>query len=342
VKWRWLALAVALPALLWAGWWVVGSRLHATALEAWLGQRRADGWIAEAGSLSTAGFPNRFDTRIERLSLADPEQGWAWETPFVDILMLAWQPNAAILALPPGQTVAVPGARARLDAAPMRASVRFRPGLTMPLAQLSAEADALNLTGEAGWQAGADRLAAHLQARTEADAPPNGYRAFAEAVAVRLPPALRAIVDPAGALSPVADSLRVDARLAFDAPLDRRAVEDRMPGLRAVSIETAELRWGDLALRAAGSLTADAAGHAEGRLDVRAENWRAMLAAMVQAGLIGRDTAGALEFGLGLLSRERGGRSVIEVPLSFGSGVMRLGPVPIGTAPRLRTTEGAP
>ena len=336
MKWRWLMLAVLLPALAWSGWWVVGSRLKTEALSGWLAERRAAGWQAEAASIATGGFPSRFDTRIEGLRLANPRAGWAWETPFLDILMMSWEPNAAIVALPPGQVLSLPGARARLDPEVMRASVRFVPGVALQVDRLSIEADALRLTGEQGWDAGAARLAAHLRARSEEAGPPNAYAAYAEAVGVQLPPGLRAIVDPAGVLAEVADRLVVDAQLALTGPLDRRAVEDAPPGIEQLSLRQAELRWGQLALRLAGSLSADAAGLAEGDLDLRAENWRQMLEAMVQGGLIGRDVAGALEFVLGFLARERGGVSVIEVPVSFGGGAMRIGPVVVGDAPRLR------
>ena len=339
---RWLGGAVAVLALLWAGWWVVGSRLHTAALQEWLADRRAAGWVAEADPFATAGFPNRFDTRIETLRLANPAAGWAWETPFIDILMLAWQPNAAVVALPPGQIVAVPGERARVDASPLRASIRFGPAVSLPLEAFSAEAGAVRVSGDAGWQAEAETLAIHLRRLAPGSGPANSYAAFAEARSVRLPDPLRALVDPAGVLAPVADDLVIDARAALDRPLDRRSVETVPPGIETLSLEKLSLRWGTLALEASGSLTADAAGLAEGRLDLRAENWRALLEALVRGRVLSRDIAGALEFALGFLERSRDGRSVIEVPLTMAGGAARLGPVVIGSAPRLRRATAGP
>ena len=339
---RWLGGLVAVLALLWAGWWVVGSRLHTAALEGWLADRRAAGWVAEAEPFATTGFPNRFDTRIETLRLANPAAGWAWETSFLDILMLAWQPNAAVVALPPGQVVAVPGARARIDATPLRASIRFGPAISLPLEAFSAEAGAVRVVGDAGWQAEAETLAVHLRRLAAGSGPENSYAAFAEARAVRLPDPLRVLVDPAGVLAPVADSLLFDARAALDGPLDRRAVEMVPPGIVQLRLERLALRWGTLALEASGMLAADAQGLAEGQLDLRAENWRALLEAFVDSGLVNREIAGALEFALGFLERPRDGRSVIEVPLTMAGGAARIGPVTIGAAPRLRRATGAP
>jgi hypothetical protein len=340
MKWRILAGVVLAVALGWSGWWIVGSQIKRSALEGWLAERRADGWVAEAEAISIGGFPNRFDTRVTGLHLADPGQGWAWETPFMDILMLSYQPNAAIVALPGDQQIAVPGAQSVLDAETLRGSVRFVPGPSLELAALSVEADALALrdarAASPSVLAAADRVVLHLRALDDGTAPENGYAMFAEAQAVRLPAALREILDPAGALAPVADRLEIDGRLAFDAPLDRHAVEVAPPGVTHLSLSQASLRWGELAIALSGAVTADRQGYAVGDLDLRAENWLEILAAMVRAGVIGEETAATLRFGLGFFARQRDGRSVLSVPLSFSGGGTRIGPIPVGPAPRLR------
>ncbi len=111
MKWRILMGAVALAAAAWSGWWFVGRAAHETALRDWLAARRAAGWQAEAAGISTVGFPNRFDTTISGLSLADTANGWAWSAPFVKIVTLSYKPGQALVALPGEQVVAVPGAR---------------------------------------------------------------------------------------------------------------------------------------------------------------------------------------------------------------------------------------
>jgi hypothetical protein len=276
------------------------------------------------------------------LSLANTQAGWAWEAPFVDILTLAWAPNAAILALPPGQTIATPGGRARLDASPLRASLRFGAGASLPLLAFSAEAGAVRVFAEDGWQAGADLLTTHVRRLDESTNPAHAYALYAEATAVELPQPLRALIDPLTVLAPVADSFVLDARATLDGPLDRTAVEGRYPGVEHLRLERAALRWGTLALEASGALTADARGRAEGRLDVRAENWRALLEALVRGGVIGREVAGALEFALAFLERPGAEGGIIEVPVSFGGGAAAIGPVTIGAAPRLRRLDSAP
>jgi hypothetical protein len=336
MKWRLLMAVVALAAGGWSAWWFVGSAAHDRALNGWLADRRAAGWQAEAAAITTVGFPNRFDTRIERVALADPGSGWAWEAPFLDILMMSWQPTAAILAFPPEQALAVPGARTTIASEGLRASVRFAAGRSLSLIRASAEGRDIALQGP-DWRAGAVALQAHVQRAQPGTTPDHGYDVYVALEGLRPTEALRDRVDPAGALPDLAQAVRLDAKVAFDRPLDRFAVEDHPPQIRAMSITSFEAAWGQLALRANGRLQADAQGFAEGRLNVRAENWRQMLRAAVDAGALDRDLARLIEQGLGLIAALSGDGDAIEAPLSFSGGRMSVGPVPLGPAPRFAT-----
>lgn len=237
------------------------------------------------------------------------------------------------MALPPGQVFAVPGARADLDADSLRGSLRFVPGTALALERLSLEGRGLALASSAGWRAQTEALEAHVQS----DGAPARYAVFSRAEAVALPDPLRALLDPARTLAAVADSAVLDARVTFDRPLDRRAVEATdLPAIERLDLTGVSLRWGDLALELAGGVVADGAGLASGQIDLRAENWQRMLEMAVEAGWLGSDVARGLEFALSIMARSRDGRSVLEVPVVFRGGLMRIGPVPVGAAPRLR------
>jgi hypothetical protein len=335
MKWRILGLAVLLPALGWSAWWWVGAAAKEAAFAAWLAERRADGWLAEAAGIATAGFPNRFDTRIERLALADPEAGWAWEAPFLDIMMLSYAPTRAILALPPAQDLSVPGARATLRSDRLLASANLAPGPALALRRVSVEGAGLRLEAPEGWSAAAQTIQAHVAEAPEGAGPDNAYALALRAEAVKLPAIWRDRLDPAGAMAEALDRLTLDVRAAFDRPLDRSAVEDSPPRVQAVSLGLLEARWGALALTASGRVAADADGYAAGEITLRATRWREMLRAAVAAGALERDLAEAIEAGLGLLAMLSGDADTIEAPLSFGGGLARIGPVPLGPAPRL-------
>ena len=79
----------------------------------------------------------------------------------------------------------------------------------------------------------------------------------------------------------------------------------------------------------------DAEGFAEGRLDLRARNWEEMLDVAEASGALDPTLAGAVRAGLGLIARLAGDRNALDVPLDFGDGTARLGPIPLGPAPRL-------
>ena len=79
---------VILAALGWSGWWFFQSTMRDRAMEAWLADRRAAGWVADASDVRVRGFPNRVDTVIEKLNLSDPEAGWSWRADGLQILSL--------------------------------------------------------------------------------------------------------------------------------------------------------------------------------------------------------------------------------------------------------------
>ena len=96
---------------LWSGYWFVGSRGVEAGLAAWIDARRAEGWVAEYSDISTIGYPNRFDTTISDLALADPATGLAWNMPFFQILTLSYTPNHIIAVFPGNRLEGLKGKR---------------------------------------------------------------------------------------------------------------------------------------------------------------------------------------------------------------------------------------
>ena len=66
---------------LWSGYWFVGSNAIRQGAEDWFAQAGANGLQAETTSLDVVGFPNRFDLKLEGLSLRDPATGAAGRPP---------------------------------------------------------------------------------------------------------------------------------------------------------------------------------------------------------------------------------------------------------------------
>jgi hypothetical protein len=332
---RALVLLVLAAAAAWSAWWVIGSRMQRAAIEDWLAARRADGWVAEAENLGVSGFPNRFDTRIAGLDLADPESGWSWQADSFQILALSYRPNHVIAVWPGEQVVASPHESIAVESVLMRGSVIFAPRPGFVLARSTVEIDDMTLRGESGWTAALDGAVVALRRAAPGTAPDNAYDFHFDAEGLRLPEAWLRPLGREDVLPPAVEGVEIDATLVFDRPWSRASVEAGGPVLERVRLKDTHLAWGPLDLRGSGELSADAEGYAEGRIDLRARDWREMLKVAVDSGLIGDGLGGAVETGLDLLARLQGTGDSLEMPLVFGDGEMRLGPVTIGTAPVL-------
>jgi hypothetical protein len=136
--------------LAWGGYWFLGANATEKALAAWFGERRAEGWVAEYASLETLGFPNRFDTTVSGLELADPDTGVAWSAPFFQILSLSYKPNHVILVWPDRQSFSTPDRQTSVTAGDMRGSAVFDIGPTLPLDRLVIEMEAMGFAGSDG------------------------------------------------------------------------------------------------------------------------------------------------------------------------------------------------
>ena len=327
---RILLAIVILAAAGWSGFWWFNASSRERALTRWLEERRADGWQAEAADMRVTGFPNRVDVLIDDLRLADPEAGWSWHAEGFQILSLAWKPHQFIVALPGEQVVATPYETVTATSELLRGSVAFRPNPRLELDHSTFEIEGMAMTSDLGWSAGIGKA---ILATRQTGGTPFAHDVAFNAESLVLPEGLTGAardVLPA-AVGPVA----LDTTLAFDRPWDRSTVEGDNPRLDGVEVRKLALEWGELDLSGSGDLVADAEGLAEGRLDLRARNWRTMLDVAEASGALNPTVASAVRAGLGLLAGFGGDAETLSVPLDFGDGVTRLGPIPLGPAPRL-------
>ncbi len=330
---RTLLAIVILAALAWSGWWFVQSTARDRAMTAWLAERRAAGWVAEAEDVRVRGFPNRVDTVIRDLDLSDPAAGWSWHADGLQVLSLSYKPNHVIAVLSGEQIVATPYETLRATSDRLRGSVIFRPTPRLELDHSTFEIENMAITGDAGWTATIGK--AILATRQATDGTPFAHDVAFNAESLALPQQVLAGLGAEGILPAEIGPLALDSTLVFDRPWDRSTVESDNPVLEAVEIRDLSFTWGKLDLRARGTLEVDAKGFAEGRLDLRARNWETMLDVAESGGALNPTLAGALRSGLGLIARLSGDRNALEVPLDFSGGMARLGPIPLGPAPRL-------
>jgi len=328
----WITLGLILTAFAgWSAFWFFGREAQLEAIQRWTAERRADGWTADYADLSIVGYPNRYDARLERLTLGEPARGWEWRAPEFKLYTLSYEPNHVIAEWPSLQTLTLAGEEIDIAAASMRASAVFEPGLSLPLDRASVDMEAVEATGASGWTMGARRWTQHLRQSERARAPANAYEFRLDADGLRPPEALRLLLGPDAPV--MIDAAVAEGEVTLDAPLDRRAFEGGGAQLTAMRLKELTFRWGPMRIEATGDAVIDAKGRPEGEFDVTAHQWRELLRGLAASGAIHPDQASVIEGALGFVAALGGNPDVIKAPLTFRRGAMLLGPVPIGAAP---------
>ena len=325
----WVVFAAA---FLWAGYWFVGSRAMETGLVTWLEDRQEEGWLAEYTTLNTRGFPNRFDTVVTDLELADPRTGVAWSLPKLEILMLSYKPNHIIAVMPNTQTIASPNERITITNDDMRGSVVFQPDTSLSLLRSVFEIDNATFTSTKDWTA---TIKAGQFATKQTVARKNAHDVLFSATDVGPSKNLLARLDPAGVLPKIFETLRIETTLGFDAKWDRLAIERARPQVTDIDLKILQANWGPMDLYMAGELTVDAAGIPTGTITVRAQNWREMLSVAVAAGAVPQNISKTVESALNFLASMSGNPKTLDAPLTFQGGKISFGPIPLGPAPRI-------
>lgn len=316
---RGLLWVTVVLAVLWGGWWVVGSRGAKAAAEGWLDGR------GRYETLTVAGFPNRFDVTVTGVELIDAASGIGWSAPFAQVFAMTWKPWHLIAALPGGQEISLPGGVVILDGKAMRGSLLLVPGADLALTEAVVEGADLTLSPSPGVVTGAAKLVASVRAD---DSRAQGYRLGASLQSLALAPEWAAVAG----LPPLLDEVFFDANIALTAPIDRHMAASR-PALTWLDLTAARVNWGALKLSAKGGFATDAAGFAEGKIDIRVENWRYLPPVLVASGVIGEGFAPALTRALEVMAGHGDAPDVLTLPLIAKAGRMSLGPFPLGPAP---------
>ncbi|MEM9780522.1 MAG: DUF2125 domain-containing protein, partial [Pseudomonadota bacterium] len=253
---RSLFFLVILAALGWSAYWWVGSRAKDEAINAWLADRRAAGWVADTSDIVVQGFPNRFDTTFKDLNIADPDSGWAWSAPWFQVFALSYQPNHIIAVWPPEQSIASPLERITLTSTDMRGSIRFAPSTALDLTEARIQLEDVALASTLKWSA---RLAdGQLAIRRAPDtaAWDNAYDVSLRAEGLTLPGPIREVLDPAGLLPNTMETADIRLTPVFDAPWNRLTIEDAPPNLQILNVGNVSFTWGRMSMTVTGRLDA--------------------------------------------------------------------------------------
>jgi len=323
---RGLTILVAVVAALYSGYWFAARTAVDRGTAGLVDSLRADGWQVDYADLGTAGFPNRIDTTVTGLHLS--RAGLGWDAPFFQVFALSYRPNQVIAVWPPEQVLNLPGGQFTVTSDGLRASASVAVDTALSLDQITAESGPLRIVAAAGWALALDHT---LLAFRQSGPDPAGYDAFGEGLAITLPAPLVAALDPQGRLPATVERVRLDAGLVLDRPLDRHMGQGGAT-LTGLTLREASLVWGEVTLSASGALTFDAAGVPEGRITLSATQWDSLIAMAVAAGAMPATTAPTWAAMADTMAR---GTDRLEVPVTFSNGMMSVGFIPLGPAPRL-------
>lgn len=321
----WVAVVLA---ALWGGYWVAGSTMIERGVTQWFDDQAASGITAEREDISVAGFPSRFDLTVTKPYFADPATGWGWRAPFAQVLSMTWKPWHVIAALPNDQLIEGPGQTVALTSSRMMASLRLSPTTDLPLQEVVIEGHDVLATSDLGWTVGTKSVVLALG--------PDAANPLAQRLGLRIAdltpdPALAALVPDLGDRI---STVQLDTTLTLTAPLDRHVAQTG-PRLTAVTLTDLRVEWGALKLTAKGQVDRGPDGLAVGQIDFRVENWRNIPALIVALGLVRPEMGQTITRGVETLARAGGNPDVLDLPLIFAEGRMILGPLPLGSAPRM-------
>lgn len=328
---RFILIFVAVAAMAFGGWWVLGSRAVDDRLAEITAQLRSEGWQVDYDTDGTGGFPYRFDTELRDIALATPDASFGWQTPSLRVLAQSYQPNRLIALAAPGQTVTLPDQQLDLVAEDLRASAGVGLSQDLPLSDLTVESGAARIVSSQGWELALTRLVAALRATETATDAGTGYDLYALAEDIAPSAELLARYDANGVLPERIGTLSIDAGIMTDRPLGLQAAGT--PLLQSLALRGLTLDWGPVALTGSGDLTADAEGRAEGSITLQVTGWQLLVDLAVSSGALPSGQAMLLR---GVLQSMTDDGDVLEAPISFDGGRMSLGFVPLGAAPLLR------
>lgn len=335
---RKLISLVTILFVLWGGYWFVGSTALETGLKDYLSSEHTakDPIHIAYSDLTVRGFPNRFDTRLNDISVTDKAGHVSWRAPFFQIHALSYKPYHIIAALPNSQTLQLPDQALQITSDEIKGSVVFNAGSLLEKAleidHSSIVIRNLNVSSDIGWKTAIKQgNVATRQTPTE----PLHYDLAASASVIALPRSLRAVIDPKQQQPATLNRAALDSTLTFTHPWNLLATRDKTPKLAEVAVKGMTILWGEVQLQASGTLQIDRRGYPEGTLDLVATNWQEMYQLAEDANVVDPDFAQTIQNGLKVLANMSAGENVIKAPLNFANGQMLLGPWPIGPAPRL-------
>jgi hypothetical protein len=286
----------------------------------WLGQRRAEGMVAQSSAPDISGFPFAIDAAIARLDLGqgarDQPDYWLWSGRKIRLRINPQQPWRIFFSTSTPQRTEFRDARGslrNLQAVAGLASGTVDIANNGQAANMDANIQALALTGSAlagPVQVGRIQARAGFLQQTDFDI--QGHK-------VLLPPDINAV------FGEQVDVFRLKATIKGHLPRawNRDAVTTWRDQGGNVDLTRARLKWGDLDMTAIGTLALDSLMRPQGSGTASIRGHNESIRSLADRRLITPLNAAALTIGLNMLGQENNG--TIKVPVSARGGQLKIG-----------------
>ncbi|KAB6714194.1 MULTISPECIES: DUF2125 domain-containing protein [Roseobacteraceae] len=329
---RKLIWLVVIAGLAYTGYWFIGAKSTEKAIAGWASARASEGWQAEYSGIDTHGFPLRFDTTITKPRFADPRTGVAFSTPQFDILSQSHRPTRIRAQVAPTATLATPLQRMEITQDRAEAELFVEPGPSLTLDHASAVLNGFSVTSNLGW--GVTLETGNFNTQRDISDP---FKHDIHLAVQGLTPSqgLMASLDPQGLLSHQFEQLELRMTTTFNGPWDIHALEGPRPQPTHIDLTNLSAKWGKLDLRMTGAFDVDGRGYPMGTVAIKAVNWREMIEIAISTGMIPQNMSNlALRAGE-MLAGMSGRKDTIDAELTLKDGMITLGFIPLGPAPRV-------
>ena len=327
-KMVWLLVILVLG---WTGYWFVGARGTEAAISAWIAARQGEGWQAEAAAVDTGGFPLRFDTVINAPLFADPVTGVAFAADMLEIDSGAYAPTRLTARLSEQATISTPYQNIAVAHNGAVAELFVEAGPALTLDHASVTLDQVTLSSDLGWGVTLDHGGVDSQRHGD---DPLTHALSLTATGLAPSAGIMAALDPDGLVSDRFETFDAALDVTFEKAWDISALEGPRPQPRHIKIDRIAATWGKLDLRLAGAFDVDARGVAEGKIAIKATNWREMIALAESTGVLTPDLAQLATRVGGMLAGLSGNAETIDAELTLTNGMIVLGFIPLAPAPR--------
>lgn len=328
---RFLVRLIVIVAVIWCAWWALASWGVHRGISDVIASGKKDGW---QGEVRQAGFPFRIRSDLSDLVLRDTESDVTLRTQALAVSAPAYWPGYLTVDLPQTPiTVDTNFTTFTLEATEAEAGLRVHPGTSLQLESLRAQSGGWRVA--AGPNAIVEGQTLDLLLNQTADDPlVYSVTLMAEDLApgelVRLP--LQLPTD----WPEVFDAFDVKSRVGFDRPLDRTAGDGAPPQIRSLVLEVVDLTWGDISLRASGTLDVDETGLPDGTITVSLANWRVLLGLAEGAGFLSGSALTQAEIFMAAFANQAGSPDDLDLELNFAEGRLSSNGVPLGDGIRIR------